>query len=470
VRDAGKPAWDWTAPAKDEAFIAKVNALAEGPLRAAYQIRSKQARTQACRTAAANVFAALTAEGVAFDEVKVEGLLFEIEARIVRGQILAGEPRIDGRDTRTVRPIEIRNGVLPRVHGSAEGDRAEEQDERADPRPQARRELGPGGRLTPERERGEDHHGRAGADEVEPLRPLPRRDDREPHRDHGDEREEERPARRELGLRRGVDREEHGRDRAERGGPPGEGGNGRVAAERERQRGEAEGAEDEEHTDGDRELRGVVHELGDPARLVQRGQRGGEGGEEGPAPAPRDPEEADVEEEQVREQAEGAVLAGGEEERGGEAAREAEERDRERVAPDREEHGHRGDEGEERERADRGHDDRERREDDDNNDRGRRGGDEGSRQQLHGCEDGAEHAAANPTTEAAQRDDEPARRNGEDDDGHRRCSAEGEARPRTTSRLRCRRWWRCGRPVHGRGGTGGRTTPARRMERFAAMA
>ena len=127
VKEAGKPAWNWTPPAKDEAFIAKVNALAEGPLREAYQIRSKQARTQACRTAAANVFAALTAEGVAFDKVEVEGLLFEIEARIVRSQILAGEPRIDGRDTRTVRPIEIRNGILPRTHGSALFTRGETQ-------------------------------------------------------------------------------------------------------------------------------------------------------------------------------------------------------------------------------------------------------------------------------------------------------------------------------------------------------
>ncbi|MCE4555987.1 polyribonucleotide nucleotidyltransferase [Roseateles cellulosilyticus] len=127
VKEAGKPAWNWTAPAKDEAFIAKVNALAEGPLREAYQIRSKQARTQACRTAAANVFAALTTEGVSFDKVEVEGLLFEIEARIVRSQILAGEPRIDGRDTRTVRPIEIRNGILPRTHGSALFTRGETQ-------------------------------------------------------------------------------------------------------------------------------------------------------------------------------------------------------------------------------------------------------------------------------------------------------------------------------------------------------
>jgi polyribonucleotide nucleotidyltransferase len=127
VRDGGKPAWDWKAPAKDEPFIAKVNVLAEPALREAYQIRSKQARTQACRTATANVFAALTAEGVEFDKVEVEGLLFEIEARIVRGQILAGEPRIDGRDTRTVRPIEIRNSVLPRTHGSALFTRGETQ-------------------------------------------------------------------------------------------------------------------------------------------------------------------------------------------------------------------------------------------------------------------------------------------------------------------------------------------------------
>ncbi|UXH76321.1 polyribonucleotide nucleotidyltransferase [Roseateles amylovorans] len=127
VREAGKASWDWVAPAKDEPFIAKVTALAEESLRAAYQIRSKQARTQACRDAYSQVKAALTAEGVTFDGVEVDGLLFEIEARIVRSQILAGEPRIDGRDTRTVRPIEIRNSVLPRAHGSALFTRGETQ-------------------------------------------------------------------------------------------------------------------------------------------------------------------------------------------------------------------------------------------------------------------------------------------------------------------------------------------------------
>ncbi len=127
VREAGKPAWDWQAPAKDEALIAKVTALAEEKLRAAYQIRNKQARTHACREAYAVVLADLKEAGVEFDSVKVEGMLFDIEARIVRSQILAGEPRIDGRDTRTVRPIEIRNGVLPRTHGSSLFTRGETQ-------------------------------------------------------------------------------------------------------------------------------------------------------------------------------------------------------------------------------------------------------------------------------------------------------------------------------------------------------
>lgn len=127
VREAGKPVWDWKTPAKDEALIAKIDGLAKDKLVAAYQIRNKQARTQACRAAYSEVMAALKADGAAFDSVAVEGLLFDIEAKIVRSQILAGEPRIDGRDTRTVRAIEIRNGVLPRTHGSALFTRGETQ-------------------------------------------------------------------------------------------------------------------------------------------------------------------------------------------------------------------------------------------------------------------------------------------------------------------------------------------------------
>ncbi len=127
VRDAGKPLWDWAAPARDEALIARVSELGEGALREAYQIRSKQARTHAMRSAYANVKSQLKEAGDEVDPVKLDNLLFDIEAKIVRSQILSGEPRIDGRDTRTVRQIEIRNGVLPRVHGSALFTRGETQ-------------------------------------------------------------------------------------------------------------------------------------------------------------------------------------------------------------------------------------------------------------------------------------------------------------------------------------------------------
>jgi polyribonucleotide nucleotidyltransferase len=127
VRDAGKPVWAWEAPAKDLPLVARVNELAAAKLEAAYQIRTKQARTQACRVVTSDVMAALKADGLVFDGVTVEGMLFDIEAKIVRSQILAGEPRIDGRDTRTVRAIEIRNSVLPRTHGSALFTRGETQ-------------------------------------------------------------------------------------------------------------------------------------------------------------------------------------------------------------------------------------------------------------------------------------------------------------------------------------------------------
>ncbi len=127
VREAGKAAWDWKAPAKNDDLIAKVATLGEDKLRAAYQLRNKQARTHACREAYASVMAGLKEQGVEFDAVKVESMLFDIEAKTVRGQILSGDARIDGRDTRTVRPIEIRNGLLPRTHGSALFTRGETQ-------------------------------------------------------------------------------------------------------------------------------------------------------------------------------------------------------------------------------------------------------------------------------------------------------------------------------------------------------
>ena len=126
VREAGKPEWDWKPAPKNEDLISKVTALAEEGLRAAYQIRQKQARSTELKQVTTKVLEQLAAEGDV-DDVAVGNILFGLESKIVRSQVLSGEPRIDGRDTRTVRPIEIRTGVLPRTHGSALFTRGETQ-------------------------------------------------------------------------------------------------------------------------------------------------------------------------------------------------------------------------------------------------------------------------------------------------------------------------------------------------------
>ena len=127
VRDGGKPEWNWTAPAKNEALIAKITEIAQADVQAAYQIREKQLRTTALREVHAKTLAALAEAGVEADEVEVGNILFDLEAKVVRSEILNGKPRIDGRDTRTVRPIEIELGILPRTHGSALFTRGETQ-------------------------------------------------------------------------------------------------------------------------------------------------------------------------------------------------------------------------------------------------------------------------------------------------------------------------------------------------------
>ncbi|HWD15390.1 MAG TPA: polyribonucleotide nucleotidyltransferase, partial [Casimicrobiaceae bacterium] len=128
VEEGGKPLWDWQPPAKDEALVARVNAVAETPVREAFHIRSKQARSQRLREIASEVEAqGIDADASPDARRHVGDILFDLEARVVREQILAGEARIDGRDTRTVRPITIRTGVLPRTHGSALFTRGETQ-------------------------------------------------------------------------------------------------------------------------------------------------------------------------------------------------------------------------------------------------------------------------------------------------------------------------------------------------------
>lgn len=132
VTEAGKPAWDWHPPAKNEALIARIHEIADAGLAEAYTIREKQARNEKLREVYELVETTLNADAEAAgtdapDINEVNGILFEMEAHIVRSNILEGKPRIDGRDTRTVRPIEIRQGVLPRTHGSALFTRGETQ-------------------------------------------------------------------------------------------------------------------------------------------------------------------------------------------------------------------------------------------------------------------------------------------------------------------------------------------------------
>jgi len=132
VEIAGKPEWEWQAPARNEALIARISALAETGMRDAYRTRYKQERTQLIRTIEKSAQATVIAEAAAAgqpapDANELGNILFELQSRIVRSQILSGEARIDGRDTRTVRPISIRTGVLPRAHGSALFTRGETQ-------------------------------------------------------------------------------------------------------------------------------------------------------------------------------------------------------------------------------------------------------------------------------------------------------------------------------------------------------
>ncbi len=127
VEEAGKPEWDWTPAAKNDALIARLNVLVENDLADAYRITSKQQRTQRVKEIVNGAADALCTGDDAPDGNTIRTLTAEIEARIVRGRILAGEPRIDGRDTRTVRPISIRSGVLPRAHGSVLFTRGETQ-------------------------------------------------------------------------------------------------------------------------------------------------------------------------------------------------------------------------------------------------------------------------------------------------------------------------------------------------------
>ncbi|GIX31900.1 MAG: polyribonucleotide nucleotidyltransferase [Porticoccaceae bacterium] len=125
--EAGKPRWDWQPPPAhpelDEALAAKVGER----LAAAYQITDKQTRVNTVSALRSEAVAELVDEAAGITPELVANAFKKLEKKIVRGRILSGKPRIDGRDTKTVRPLSIQVGILPKVHGSALFTRGETQ-------------------------------------------------------------------------------------------------------------------------------------------------------------------------------------------------------------------------------------------------------------------------------------------------------------------------------------------------------
>ncbi len=126
---AGKPSWNWEAPAEDTDLSSAVKDASEADLVAAYQIADKMDRQDAVGTAKDKVVEALASdeEDAKWSADDVKGAFASLEKSTVRSRIIAGEKRIDGRDTTTVRPLNIKVGVLPRTHGSSLFTRGETQ-------------------------------------------------------------------------------------------------------------------------------------------------------------------------------------------------------------------------------------------------------------------------------------------------------------------------------------------------------
>ena len=126
--EADAQPWDWQPPAADQELVDEVNNLCAEPLRAAYSIRDKLSRRDQLAQARATAIADITGKhGERWSEKAISGAFEKLESSIVRGAVVAGEPRIDGRDTETVRDVSVEVGLLPRAHGSARFTRGETQ-------------------------------------------------------------------------------------------------------------------------------------------------------------------------------------------------------------------------------------------------------------------------------------------------------------------------------------------------------
>ncbi len=127
ARGDGKAVFDWTAPQADTALNERIHAVLHEDVANAYLIHNKQQRNQQLKVVREKAHTTLTAENEAWTADHIAKGVEALESKIVRQRILAGEPRIDGRDLYTVRPISVRTGVLPRTHGSALFTRGETQ-------------------------------------------------------------------------------------------------------------------------------------------------------------------------------------------------------------------------------------------------------------------------------------------------------------------------------------------------------
>ena len=128
VKECGKPRWEWAPSAATAELESAVSGAAHDALAEAYRITEKQARYARVGEIKKAVTEQLAGgEAPKFTADHVDDQLFKLESKIVRERILSGEPRIDGRDSTTVRPITVKVGVLPRAHGSALFTRGETQ-------------------------------------------------------------------------------------------------------------------------------------------------------------------------------------------------------------------------------------------------------------------------------------------------------------------------------------------------------
>lgn len=127
VAKANYEKWDWVAPAKNEELFNAVSQLAKDRLGEAYRITEKQARYAQIDLIKEEVLAALKEKDEELDENEVINIIVELESQIVRQRVIAGEPRIDGREKDMIRALDIRTNVLPRTHGSALFTRGETQ-------------------------------------------------------------------------------------------------------------------------------------------------------------------------------------------------------------------------------------------------------------------------------------------------------------------------------------------------------